>query len=128
MFSCHSSTKHACSKCKDVIAMPAMSVHKTNCTLATFQLAHLKSVSTLTQHPMPAMLAHKGNLHHIAVLQPAPLMCVPKLQPINRTTVVLARIPYFAAYIIGQGWTAAAVSCDIRNWGEPHINRLYGAG
>ena len=75
--------------------MPAMPAHKSICTLAVLQLAHLKSVSTHTRHPMPAMPAHKGNLHHIAVLQLAPLMRVLKLQRINSTTVVVPRIPDF---------------------------------
>ena len=92
-----------------------MAVYKSNCTLAVLQLAPLKSVSTHTRHPMPAMPAHKGNLHHIAVLQLAPLMRVLKLQRINSTTVVVSRNPDFAVYIIDgrQGWTAAVVSCDI---------------
>ena len=64
---------------------------------------------------MLTMPAHKGNLHHIAVLQPAPLMHVLKLLHINRTTVVVARIPDIAAYIIDgrQSWTAVVVSFDI---------------
>ena len=87
--------------------MPAMPAHKSNCTLAVLQLAPLKSVSTQP--------AHRGNLHHIAVLQPAPLMCVLKLQRINRTTVVVACIPDFAEFIIDcrQGWTTAIVLCSI---------------
>ena len=60
--------------------------------------------------PAGAMAAHKGNLHPIAVFQPGPLKCVLKLQHINRRTVVVARIPNFAVYIIdgGQEWTATA--------------------
>ena len=82
--SCHSSTIDACSKCKEVIAMLAMSAHKSNCSLAVFQLAPLKSVSTQTQHPMPTIPAHKGNLHHIAMLQPTKscppsMICTAKL-------------------------------------------------
>ena len=43
------------------------------------------------------------------------LKCVLKLQRINRTIVVVARIPDFAAYITdgGQDWAAAVVSVDI---------------
>ena len=54
-------------------------------------------------------------MHPIAVLQPAPLQCVHKLQHINGTTIVVAQIPDFAEYINdgGQGWTAAIVSFDI---------------
>ena len=93
MSSCHSSTTDACSKCNDVIAIPTMPAHKSICTLAVLQPASLKSVSTQTWHPMPAMPARKGILHNIAMLQPAPFMCVLKLQRINWTTVVVARIP-----------------------------------
>ena len=61
------------------------------------------------------MPARKSNLHPIAVLQPAPLKWVLKLQRINRTIVVVARIPDFAAYITdgGEDWAAAVVSVDI---------------
>ena len=74
--------------------MPTMSAHKSNCTLAIFQLAPLKCVSTQTQHLMPAVPARKGNLQHIAVLQPAqscPLIMIytAKLGIQVATTVVL---------------------------------------
>ena len=61
------------------------------------------------------MPTRKSNLHPIAMLQLAPLKCVLKLQRINCTTVVVSRIPNFAAYIIdgGQDWTAAVVLFDI---------------
>ena len=64
---------------------------------------------------IPTLPEHKSNLHHIAVLRPAPLMSVLKLQRINRTTVVVDCIPDCAAYIIDgrQDFTAAVVSCDI---------------
>ena len=56
-----------------------------------------------------------SNLHSIAVLQPATLESVLKVERINLTTVVVVRIPDCAAYIsvAGQVWTAAVVSVDI---------------
>ena len=92
------------------------------------------------------MPVRKGDLLPIAIVQPAPLKCVPtsarlpirracaleqfapyccasaslfecvlKLQRVNCTTVVVTRIPDFAAYIIdgGQDWTATVVLFDM---------------
>ena len=68
--------------------------------------------------PAGAMPARKGSLHTIAMLQPVPLKCVLKLQRINRTTVVVARIPNFAVYITdgGQEWTATV--CHIVQYND----------
>ena len=68
----------------------------------------------MTLYDTPTMAAHKDNLHPIAELQPAPLKCVLKLQCINCTTVVVARILNCPVYIVGgQDWTGAVVSRDI---------------
>ena len=82
---------------------------------AAHTMSSCHSSTMNTRHPMPAMPACKSNLRSIAVLQPVPLKCVLKLQRIKCTTVVAARIPDFAAYIIdgGQGWPAAVVSFNI---------------
>ena len=83
--------------------MPAMAVHKSICTLAVLQPAPLKSVSTHMRHSMPAMPARKGNLHHIAVLQLAPLMrhiiAPSTVQPVNVGSLRLA--PIILLYIEG---------------------------
>ena len=96
--------------------MPAMPTCKSNLhPIAVLQPPPLKCVSTQARYPMSAMPARKRNLYPIAVLQTATLKCVLKLQRINRTTVVVARIPDSAAHIIdgGEGWPTAVVSFDI---------------
>ena len=69
----------------------------------------------MTLYDIPTMAAYKDNLHPIAELQLAPLKCVLKLQCINHTTVVVARILNCAVYIIvgGQDWTGAVVSLNV---------------
>ena len=94
----------------------AMPAHKGNPQhITVLQPAPLKCVFTQTQHPRPSMPVRKSNSHPIAVVQLSPLKRLLKLQRINRTTVVVACIPDFAACIIDgrQGWTATVISFHI---------------
>ena len=57
------------------------------------------------------------NLHPIAVLQPVPFKVCPETAAHTCTTVVVARIPDFSAYITdgGQGCTDAFILFRIRS-------------
>ena len=120
MTSCHCSTIDASAKCKNVIAMPA---HKSNCTLAVLQLAPLKTVSTQMWHPYARYACTQGQFApYCRASEPAPWKFVLKLQRISSTTVAVAGIPDFAAFIIDGrlGWTPAVVSFNIMIiWSAP---------
>ena len=92
----------------------AVPVRKSNLHPIALLPAPFKCVPT-RRNSLYAVPVRKSNLHPIAVLQPASLKCVLKLPRINRTTVVVARIPDFAAYYIdgGQDWTTTVISFDI---------------
>ena len=77
---------------------------RTQCLAATIDLLPLLQHGYMTPYaPWRYMPARKVNLHPIAMLHPGPLKRVLKLQRINRTTVVVARIPDDAAHITDGG-------------------------
>ena len=92
------------------------------CTLLTCFSQTLWCVSLPWRDSLYPVAAHTSNLHPIAVLQPAPLKCVMKVQRINRTIVVVTRIPDFTLYVIdgGQDCTFTVVSFNIMIiWSAP---------
>ena len=114
--------------------MLAMSVHKNNCSFAVLQLAPLKSVFTQMQHPMPAMLACNGNLHHIALLQPAqscpPIMIYTAKLGIQVATTVVLRFMHctfrtqFKGLVEAQQW-GANCCCTQENVSRVYVHLVH---
>ena len=121
MFTCHQ--RYAATRAPwihDTLCLHARAI----CTLLLSFSHALWSVSLPRHDSLYAVPARKSKLHPIAVLQPAPLKWVLKLQRINRTTVVSRSYSQFYS-VCDWWWAKLDCYCRIVQYND-HLKRSAG--